>query len=149
MSMAFGIAAWIAVMALLPEPVSVAQESIDATELSRLEAVWNEAHLQGNANALDSLWADDLIVTVPKMMVLTKAEAIGIMRSGRMTFTHYHTSDLRIRVYGDAAVVTGRLQRTRHRDGREVGDDWRFTKVYIRRANSWRVVAWHASESAP
>lgn len=65
-----------------------------------------------------------------------------------MRFERYETSDLRIRVYGDAAVVTGRLQRRRSTGGTVVDDDWRFTKVYVRREGQWRVVAFHASEAA-
>jgi len=69
-------------------------------------------------------------------------------RSGRMKFLRYQTSDTRIRLYGNAAVVTGRLQRTRLMNGREISDDWRFTKTYVRQAGHWRVVSFHASEAA-
>ena len=118
----------------------------DAAELSRLEGEWNEAHVHGDAVALERLWDEDLVVAVPGMKVLTKADAVAVARSGRMKFERYLSSELRIRVYGDAAVVTGRLQRTRDRDGRLVNDDWQFTKVYVRRDGRWRVVAFHASE---
>lgn len=120
----------------------------DVKELERLETVWNQAHEQGDSNALEALWADDLEVAVPKMPVMTKAEVLGFARSGRMKFLHYETSDLHIRVYRDAAVVTGRLQRTRTLNGAEVSDDWRFTKTYVREAGKWRVVSFHASEAA-
>ena len=86
---------------------------VDARELERLEVVWNEAHEHGDAGALETLWADDMEVAVPKMPVLTKADALKFARSGRMKFLSYKTSDIRVRVYGNAAVVTGRLQRTR------------------------------------
>jgi len=79
------------------------------------------------------------------MPVITKESAIGIARSGRMKFKRYQTSDVRTRLYGDAAVVTGQVERTRELNGRDVDDKWRFTKVYIRRAGKWQVVAWHAS----
>jgi hypothetical protein len=82
------------------------------------------------------------------MPVMTKPEAIGFLRSGRMKFQRYETSDIRIRVYGDAAVVTGRLLRTRSINGRDIDDNWRFTKVYARPAGRWQVVAWHASAAA-
>ena len=57
--------------------------------------------------------ADGLEVAVPHMAVMTRAEALGFARSGRMKFLPYETSDLHIRVYGDAAVVTRQLLRTR------------------------------------
>jgi len=62
-----------------------------------------------------------------------------------MRFQRYETSDLRVEVCGDAALVTGRVQRTRSMNGQDIEDDWRFTKMYVRRAGRWRVVAWHAS----
>ena len=120
----------------------------DIGELQRLETVWNEAHERGDADALERLWADDLEVAVPRMPVLTKAEVVKVARSGRMKFLRYQSSDLRYRVYDNAAVVTGRLQRLRSINGQQVSDDWRFTKVYVREVNRWRVVAFHASEAA-
>jgi len=121
----------------------------DVRELQRLETVWNEAHEHGDADALERLWADDLEVAVPHMRVLTKADALGFAHSGRMKFLRYRTSDVRVRVYDAAAVVTGRLERLRSIDGKEIADDWRFTKVYVRQPQQqWRVVAFHASEAA-
>jgi ketosteroid isomerase-like protein len=120
----------------------------DVQHLQRLEQVWNQAHENGDADALDKLWADDLEVDVPRMAVMSKTDALSFARSGRMKFLHYETSGLRIRVYGDTAVVNGRLQRTRSMNGKEISDDWRFTKVYVKQAQQWRVVSFHASESA-
>lgn len=123
-------------------------QSNDTQELERLEKVWNDAHERGDADALQNLWSDDLEVDVPKMPVMNKADVLSFARSGRMKFLHYATSDIRIRTYGDTAVVSGRLQRTREISGKELYDDWRFTKVYVRQAQQWRVVSFHASESA-
>lgn len=121
------------------------QESADHKELLRLEKVWNEAHVNGDADALDRLWAEDLTVAVPNMPVMTKQNAMSIARSGRIKFKRYETSEINVRTYDDAAVVTGLLERTRNLNGRDIDDKWRFTKVYIRRAGKWQVVAWHAS----
>jgi ketosteroid isomerase-like protein len=123
-------------------------DAADIHELERLETVWNVAHERGDADALDALWADDLEVAIPHMPLMTKAAALNFARSGRMKFLSYQTSEIRVRVYGNAAVVSGRLQRTRAVDGREISDDWRFTKVYVREAHKWRVVSFHASEVA-
>jgi len=132
----------------LPAPANRSQESADIAELSKLEQVWNDAYVHGNVEPLERLLADDLIVTMTDMTVLTKAQSVGLLRSGHLKFPRYETSDIRIRVYNDAAVVTGRLQRTRTINGKDVDDDWRFTKVYVRRSGNWQVVAWHASTNA-
>jgi ketosteroid isomerase-like protein len=119
----------------------------DRDELQRLERVWNEAHMRGDSATLSRLWADDLEVAVPKMPVMKKGELIKFVDSGRMTFQRYETSGLNFRIYGQSAVVTGRLQRKRESNGLAVEDDWRFTKVYQRTADGWRVVSFHASEA--
>ena len=82
------------------------------------------------------------------MPVMSKSDVLSFVRSGRMHFERYETSDIRVRVYGTAVVVTGRLQRTRTIDGKRLDDDWRFTKVYANQQGKWRVVAFHASEAA-
>jgi ketosteroid isomerase-like protein len=121
----------------------------DLARFTQLESQWNDAHLQGDAEALDRLWADELRVVVPRMTPLSKAEALSFFRSGRMKFSRYETSELGVRVYADTAVVTGRVRRSRERAGQMVEDDWRFIKVYVRTAGAWRVVAYHASETGP
>ena len=119
----------------------------DQTELMRLEKIWNESHLEGNAEALDRLWDRDLMVIVPKMKLINRDNALGMFRSSHMKFLRYETSDLAIRVYGDTAVVTGRVLRTRKMNDNEIQDHWHFSKVYVRRGPEWRVVLWQASEA--
>ena len=121
--------------------------AVDRDELQRLEQVWNAAHMRGDSETLSRLWADDLEDAVPKMPVMKKGELIKFVDSGRMKFRRYETSDLNFRIYNQSAIVTGRLQRKREINGRVVEDDWRFTTVYERSADGWRVVSFHASEA--
>jgi ketosteroid isomerase-like protein len=136
-------------VSLLPgvsqKPARETRQSRDIKELTRLESVWNQAHLRGDAAALDKLWSEDLFVTVPDMPVMNKEESLAIWKSGKLKFDIYRTSDIRIRVYGDSAVVTGQLVRIRDTNSTEFEDDWRFTKVYVRRQGKWLVVTWHGS----
>ena len=140
---------------LMPFAILFAQDkattptaSKDQEELLKLEKAWNDAHVNGDADALDKLWADELVVTVPEMPVFDKVSSMKIWRSGHMKFTKYETSDVKVRVFGDAAIMTGRVLRARKMKDKDVEDDWRFTKVYVRRDGKWQVVAWHASQAA-
>jgi ketosteroid isomerase-like protein len=139
--MAFSLVALVATQIAARE----SREARDLKELARLESVWNEAHLRSDDDALNLLWAEDLVVTVPDMPLMNKQEALALVRSGRMKFRRYQTSDLRYKVYGDTAVVTGQISRERESASKEFEDDWRFTKVYVRRMGRWQVVAWHGS----
>ena len=88
-----------------------------AAQLAALEAAWNTAHLENDAAALDRLWADDIVIFVPRMRPMGKAEALAMVKDGGATFSRFETSDVHPRVTGDLAVVTGRLQRTRNGQG--------------------------------
>jgi hypothetical protein len=116
--------------------------------LYRLEDVWNTAHLKGDAETLDRLWDNDLTVTIAAMPVLSKADALAMVRSNRMPFTKYETSELSVKRFDGSAVVTGRLRRERTMNGKSISDDWRFTKVYAWSQGQWRVMAWHGSPAA-
>ena len=122
--------------------------SNDQSTFERLEAEWNRAHVQGDASVLDRLYGGDVVIVVPGMRVMTKSDALGMLQPGRMTFDRYDTSELQVRVYDQMAIVTGRLRRTRVIADKKADDDWRFTKVYARRAGGWQVVSFHASNTA-
>jgi creatinine amidohydrolase/Fe(II)-dependent formamide hydrolase-like protein/ketosteroid isomerase-like protein len=117
-----------------------------AAQLATLEAAWNTAHLQGDAAALDRLWADDIEIFVPRMRPMGKAAALAMYKDGAATFSRFETSDLQSRVTGELAVVTGRLQRARNFSGRVASENWQFRKVYRRDASGWRVISYFAWE---
>ena len=132
----------------LQQAPALSKDAFDLKELYRLEAVWNDAHVKGDTGVLDELWANDLVVTVASMPVMSKAEALAMVGSTRMPFSKYETSELNVRRFGNSAVVTGRLLRERSMNGKAVTDNWRFTKTYVMVEGRWRVVAWHASPAA-
>lgn len=132
--------AWQATKAALDEDPTRA-------ELIALEKVWNDAQLRSDVDALDRLWADDLVITVPRMSSLTKSEALSVLREKRLRFERYETTDVRVRLQGETAIVTGTLARARSREGQLVEEKLQFTKVYVRTATGWRVTAFQTSES--
>jgi uncharacterized protein (TIGR02246 family) len=139
----------VAVAVLQASPGAGAKKDSGRHELDRLEAEWNAAHVRGDAAALARIFAEDVVVVVPGMRMMTKADSLGMFTSGRMKFERYETSETNLRTYDDTAIVTGRLRRTRVIAGATAHDDWRFTKVYVRRDGRWQVVSFHASNSSP
>jgi hypothetical protein len=114
---------------------------------TRLETVWNTAYSRGDADALAPLLADDLIITMTDMAQMTKAQSVALLGSVDSSF-----SDAKRRIFAfgfteTQQFVTGRLQRAREINGHNA-DDKRFTKVYVRHAGKWVVVAWHASTTS-
>ena len=132
---------------LLQAPGATPEQNEVRKTLERLETEWNDAHVRGDAAALDRIFSDDVVIIVPGMREMTKADAVGMFTSGRMKFDKYETSETIFRILNDTAIVTGRLKRTRVINGAATDDDWRFTKVYVRRANRWQVISFHASNT--
>jgi len=139
------LSAWLVAIVLVQGQTSDA----DVAALARLEADWNSAHVRGDASSLARIFADDLVVAVPGMRLMNKADSLGMFTAGRMKFDRYESSETQSRVYGDTAIVIGRIRRTRTMAGKTVDDDWRFTKVYLRRTDGWQVVSFHASNVGP
>jgi ketosteroid isomerase-like protein len=114
-------------------------------ELLVLETRWNDAHIYGDTTTLYRLWADDIIVIVPDMRPFTKDDLKAFWRSGRSHITQHETSDVSVRGYDNTAVVEGRLRRQQSFSGRVETNEWRFTKIYVKRGGRWQVVSYHAS----
>jgi len=134
-------------LALLFVGVPAASQPDTDQEFIRLERIWNQAHLQNDAVTLEALWADDLTVMVPSMAPMSKADALAVVGSGSMKFSRYETTGLKTRNFGDIAIVSGNLFRSRTLGGTVREDRWQFMKVYARRGGKWLVVAFTATEA--
>ena len=60
-----------------------------------------------DADALDGFLADDWIVVDPDGGVIDKARFLEVIKSGALSHESMESTDLRVRLYGDTAVVTG------------------------------------------
>jgi ketosteroid isomerase-like protein len=67
------------------------------------------------------------------------------LKSGKVRIDTYRNDDLRIRVYGHTAVVTGLNTTIGIRDGKEWKMNLRFTNVWIKRESRWQHIAFHDS----
>lgn len=76
-----------------------------------------------------------------------KADALSFVKTGRMKFSRYETTDVKIRSLGETAIVSGNLFRSRTLGGSLREDRWQFMKVYARRSGKWMVVAFTATEA--
>jgi uncharacterized protein (TIGR02246 family) len=141
----------ICVLFLVPCINLIAQEDSaaqgDEELFMHLEKVWNDAHLKGDTEALDKLWADDISIIVPKMPVFSKKDVMEMYKSMPVHISVYESSDISVREFGDAAVVTGLIHRVREFGGKKAEEHWHFTKVYNKTTVGWRVILFQATEA--
>ena len=104
-----------------------------------------QAQIGADAAALDRLYADDFIGIGPSGTVRTKEQVIADFTSGDLKFQSIITDDVKVRVYGNAVVETGRSTMIGQDKGKTVPRDNRFTRVWIKQGAHWRLVANHYS----
>jgi ketosteroid isomerase-like protein len=106
-----------------------------------------QAQIHADAAALKRIYADDFIGVGPSGTVRTKPQVIADFTSGDLRFQSITTDEVRVRVYGDAAVETGLSTMDGQDKGKPVPHDTRFTRVWIKQQGRWRLVANHYSSS--
>ncbi len=109
-------------------------------ELLKLENEFARAVANNDADALDGILADDWIIVDPDGGIIDKARFLGVIRSGALSHESMESTHLRVRLYGNSAVVTG-LTTTK---GKFMGQDFasceRATDIFVRQADRWQCV---------
>ena len=128
------------------------EQSARTNQISSVEQVIRQldheriqAQIGANAKALERIYANDFIGIGPSGTVRTKPQVISDFTSGDLKFQSITTDDVRVRVYRDAAVETGRSTMIGQDKGKAVPRDNRFTRVWIKQAGRWQLVANHYS----
>ena len=109
-------------------------------ELLKLENEFARAVTSNDADALDELLADDWVIVEPDGSFIDKARFLGVIKSGALSHESMESTDLRVRTYGNTAVVTG-LTATK---GKFMGQDFtaceRATDIFVKHTDRWQCV---------
>jgi ketosteroid isomerase-like protein len=94
------------------------------------------------ATTLDKYLADDYTLILPNGAVLTKAENVEGFRSGKSAYQKFDFSDVKVRVYGNTALVTGIVKGAGEMAGQKYTGNRRsrFTRVLVKQNGIWRLV---------
>ena len=123
------------------------QRSMAEQVIKKLDNERIQAQIHADAAALERIYADDFIGVGPSGTVRTKPQVISDFASGDLKFQSITTDDVRVRVYGDAAVETGRSIMDGQDTDKAVPHDTRFTRVWVKQQGRWRLVANHYSSN--
>ena len=107
------------------------------------------AQITADTLALRRIYADDFLGIGPTGVVRNKAEVIADFTSHALTYQSITTTEVRVRVYGNTAVETGRSTMVGQDRGKTVPSQNRFTRVWVMTGRRWQLVANHYSLMAP
>lgn len=87
------------------------------------------------------VFSEDAVFTGPDGAVQTKAQLLADLKSGSLVIESTVISDMKVRVFGEAAVVTYTTTDKGKYKGRDISGRYRWTDTFVRRGGTWQVVA--------
>ncbi len=118
-------------------------------EVRRAGQEYDRAWLQQDAAAFERLLADDVTQIDHEGKVFSKAEIVANAKSGAVKFETGQSDDVKVRVYGNTAVVTGRWTEKSTNKGKPVDGTMLNTVVFVKKNGNWQVVSDQVTPIAP
>lgn len=115
-------------------------------ELIQIEREIGRANLECDYRYFDRVEADDFIFTDAAGGVSDKKQDMAGEKDCHKTDGTYDVDEAEVRLYGNTAVVTGRVTTShKNKEDKVVVRHSRFTDVFVWRDGRWQLVAGHSS----
>ncbi len=114
-------------------------------QILELESQRMKAMTEADTDTLKKIYADDLTYTHTSAAKDTKQSMIEALETGRLNYTAMDASDVKIRVYGDTAILTGKAKVEVVSGGNALTFGLIFTDVYTKKDGQWQMVAWQST----
>jgi ketosteroid isomerase-like protein len=113
------------------------------------ERAWSDAFLRHDLETISRLLGDDFVGIDGRGVVSDKAAELEEARpradAAGPVLVGERLSDVRVRLYGDTAVLTAINTARFSTEGRESTVRYRRTTVWLRRDDRWQCVSFHGS----
>lgn len=133
------------VLCLFAAPVSLFAQADSATTIRKLEEKWTQSYKDRKIDILASLLADDFVITVEDGSVYSKAGYITHSADPSVHVEVAELSDLKVRMHGNTAVVTGAYHERGQSGGKRYEYRDRLTDVWMKVGGNWQVISSHYS----
>jgi len=137
------------IVALAIPALMLAQQNSNAEKEVRAALTQSEEAIRkGGTEAAvtyDKLLTDDFVRINPDGVALSKTDIQDGYRSGKTKFDLLEDSDVKIRIYGHTAVVTGVTTEKGIRLGASFSDKARFSRIFVKRDGNWKCVLYQST----
>src|SRR5712691_3198541 len=110
-------------------------------ELKKLETDRAAAAVKGDVATLEKQTSDDYTFINLYGQMSDKSQMVNNFKTGRTKLTSNEVSDMKVRVYGNTAVITGKADVAGTMAGKDTKGQIMFTRVYVKKGGSWQSVA--------
>ena len=113
----------------------------DAAEVERVERELVAAISKGDLATYDRIVADDYVAYTTSGEEATKPEILASYRTGTRKYMSLSISDVKVRVFGDTAILVAKTSGTRvEQGGKPEPNVVRYFRVFTRRGGVWCAV---------
>ena len=109
-------------------------------ELLKVEKGFVDAIAKNDLEAIERFVTDDWIIINADGGIIDRERFLEVINSGTLTHEMMESEDMRVRVYGDSAVVSALTRSKGKFMGQEFTTHERSTDVFVRRDGQWRCV---------
>jgi len=134
----------VAVLALALAPALAAADDASSAVLAAQDARF-AATIRADVAALAPLMTDDLTYTHSSGLTETKAEFLEGLRNGKYLYRSIESKDRRVRLHGDAAIVSGTAHVVIEPGGKRTELDLYFSELYVKEGGAWRMALWQST----
>ena len=113
----------------------------------KLEEELTQTEMQLDVEALDLIYADDIMVTAPIGLCVDKPAVMTEVRQAaqKSKVERYDKDDLKVRAFGDTAVTSYRMTAQATFEGKGIKRQLCITNVWMKRNGYWQIVARHTA----
>ena len=120
-----------------------------AAELTQVEEAFNRAMISNDVANIAACIDEDWVLVTPEVGVVPRARILHVIASGELSHDTMTKDVIRVKRYGDIAVVTGRCRNTGYFKGQRISADEWVTDVYRRVEDRWLCLLTHLTPAAP
>ena len=117
----------------------------DERQLTQLVKDLNEAVVKADAAFLERVLHEDYAHHRPRGTVENRAQYLENRKARRVDFESLVPDEIKVRVYGDTAIVTGRSTAKGKDQHGKMDEQRRCTRVLVRRDGRWQFVHFHGT----
>jgi ketosteroid isomerase-like protein len=112
----------------------------------QMEKDWAQAGIKKDTAATDRIIADDWIGVAFNGATLTKADVLNDLKSGATASQAIELGPLKVRVYGDTAIVNGSSTEKSTWQGKDSSGHYVLVDVFVNRNGRWQLVSSQATK---
>jgi len=128
--------------------LSAAWAASTEEELKKLETDRAAAAVKGDVATLEKQTADDYTFINLYGQMSDKSQMVNAFKTGQTKLTSDEVSDMKVRVYGNTAVITGKVDVAGTMAGKDTKAQLMFTRVYVKKSGQWQSVAFQQTRVA-